>query len=57
MNTQIKRLKIKGEEVARYEIHIDVLVITMTDDKFDSDQAVKLISELEKMKFTFVSKK
>ncbi len=55
MDIQTKTLKIKGERVAYYEIELDILYIKMVDTDFDENEAIRLISELEKVKFRFVS--
>jgi len=49
-----KRLKIKGNIAAYYEINVDVLYLKVVDG-FSEDEAIKLISELEKIVFSFVS--
>lgn len=55
MNEITKRLKIKGAVVAYYEMEIDVLFIKMVDKNFSEEEAIQLISDLEKTKFRFVS--
>ncbi len=50
-----RQLKIKGIQVAQYELHIDVLFIKMIDEAFAQEEAVKLIAELENAKFKYVS--
>lgn len=50
-----KKLNIKGNTVAYYEIEVDVLFLKMVDIHFDEGEAIQLISELEKTKFSYVS--
>ena len=52
----MKRLIIKGKEVAKYQINIDILYIEMTDRSFLEEKAISLIAELENIQFKYVSK-
>ena len=52
---QRKRLVIKGKPVAFYEMEVDILFLKMVDPSFSEDKAIALISEMENVKFKFVS--
>ncbi len=49
-----KRLLIKGKPVAEYQIEIDVLYLGIITE-FPEEEAIKLISEIEKVKFKYVA--